>query len=65
MERERGAPTSQGCDRDDRNGMKGLGKVDDGPSRRRGRMSGAYGARNLSISRRPYECMGADRIKNG
>jgi hypothetical protein len=26
---------------------------------------GAYGARNLSVSCRPYKCMGADRIKSG
>jgi hypothetical protein len=25
----------------------------------------AYGAHNLSVSCRPYECMGADRIKSG
>ncbi len=62
IERE---PASQGCDRDDCNGMKGLGKEDVGPSQRRGRMRGAYGARNLSVSRRPYKCMGADRIKSG
>jgi hypothetical protein len=41
-------------------------KGDDDQCRAKGEAKiGAYGARNLSVTRHPCKCMGADRIKSG
>jgi hypothetical protein len=41
-------------------------KGDDDQCQAKGKAEiGAYGTCNLSVSRHPYKCIGADRIKSG